>query len=71
MPPKGSNEGGNTSSMSYSPARRKRMAAKRKREERRWAMKAGPVEIRQATADDIKRNNKQSGASDGSQPIHE
>lgn len=46
MPPKGSNSGGNTSSMTYSPSRRKRMAARRKREEARWAAKAGPVEVR-------------------------
>ena len=45
MPPKGKNTGTNTSSMSYSPSRRKRMAARRKREEERWAGKAGDVFI--------------------------
>lgn len=32
--------------MEYSPAKVKRRAAARKGQERRWAAKAGPVEIR-------------------------
>jgi hypothetical protein len=38
--------GGATSGMEYSPARAKRKAAARKGQERRWAAKAGPVEVR-------------------------
>ena len=32
--------------MEYSPARAKRKAAARKGQERRWAAKSGPVEVR-------------------------
>ena len=38
--------GGATSGMEYSPARAKRRAAARKGQERRWAAKSGPVEVR-------------------------
>lgn len=40
--------GGATGGMEYSPAKAKRRAAARKGQERRWAAKAGPVEVRQA-----------------------
>ena len=42
----GSKTGGATGGMEYSPAKAKRRAAARKREELRWAGKSGPVEIR-------------------------
>ena len=38
--------GGATGGMEYSPAKAKRRAAARKGQERRWAAKAGPVEVR-------------------------
>ena len=42
----GSKTGGATSGMEYSPAKAKRRAAVRKGQDRRWAAKSGPVEIR-------------------------
>ena len=39
--------GGATGGMEYSPGRVRRRAAARKGEERRWAAKAGPVEVHQ------------------------
>lgn len=39
--------GSPTSSVEYSPARKKRMDAARRRQEKRWAAKAGPVIVRQ------------------------
>lgn len=42
----GNKTGGATSGMEYSPARAKRRAAARKGQERRWAAKSGPVEVR-------------------------
>ena len=40
--------GGATSGMEYSPGRAKRRAGARKAQERRWAAKSGPVEVRKA-----------------------
>lgn len=42
----GQRTGAATSSVSYSPARKKRQAAKRAAQDRRWAAKAGPVTVR-------------------------
>jgi hypothetical protein len=38
--------GGQTTSVEVSPARRRRLAQRRRREEARWAAKAGPVTVR-------------------------
>lgn len=37
-------QGGNTSSVEVSPRKRSQMAARRARQEKRWAAKSGPVE---------------------------
>jgi len=42
----GNKTGGATSGVEYSPARGKRRATARKGQERRWAAKSGPVEVR-------------------------
>ena len=39
-------QGVSTGGIEKSPARRKREAAKRKRQEDRWAARSGPVEVR-------------------------
>jgi hypothetical protein len=48
MPPKGKNEGTNTSSMVYSPAARRRQQRKRDALQRRFDRLAGPVTVRNA-----------------------
>lgn len=40
-----SKQGTNTGSISYSPARKKRMQAARRAQERRWAARSGPVTV--------------------------
>jgi hypothetical protein len=46
MPPKGKNSGGNTSSMEYSPAARRRAKRKNDRLQRKFDRLAGPVTVR-------------------------
>ena len=38
-------QGGNTSSVEYSPAKIKRMRGRQKRQEDRWAARSGPVTV--------------------------
>jgi len=51
-------QGGNTSSTESSPARRQRMQDRAKAQSARWAAKAGPVEVRPITPEDIERLTK-------------
>lgn len=54
MAPTGKNTGSNTSSMLYSPSRRKRMKQRAKAQEARWARMAGPVITRNIRDEETK-----------------
>lgn len=46
-------QGGNTGSVDWSPLRRRRAAARRQAEDRRWAARSGLVSVRRVDAIDL------------------
>ena len=60
--------GGNTGSIEQSPNRRKRRAAGRRREEARWARRAGPVVVTHLSTNQVSDSLDEEGEASAKQP---